>query len=43
MTKLKNALLAGIALSVAAGSASAIAAEKLVVVTSFPKTLTTPF
>ena len=43
MTKLKNVLLAGIALSVAAGSASAIAAEKLVVVTSFPKTLTTPF
>lgn len=39
----KKAMLAGVALSVVASSSVALAAEKLVVVTSFPNTLTTPF
>jgi len=43
MNLLRNALLASVAFAATAGTTSAIAAEKLVVVTSFPKTLTTPF
>ncbi|GLQ17312.1 extracellular solute-binding protein [Maritalea porphyrae] len=42
MRLLRNALLAGVAIC-AFASTAAMAAEKLVVVTSFPKTLTTPF
>ncbi|MCF4097366.1 ABC transporter substrate-binding protein [Maritalea mediterranea] len=43
MNLLRNALLASVAFAATAGTTTAIAAEKLVVVTSFPKTLTTPF
>lgn len=43
MNLLRKALLASVAVAAATSASTAFAADKLVVVTSFPKTLTTPF